>query len=41
MDILKEEYQLWKNIDGGALYEVTVSNNGATEVLKCMISLGD
>lgn len=41
MEILKEEYQLWKNIDGGALYEVTLNNNGTEEVLKCMISLGD
>lgn len=41
MEKLKEEYEFWKNVDGGALYEITLDNNGTEEVFKCIISLGD
>lgn len=41
MERLKKEEQLWKNVDGGALYEITLDNNGTEEVFKCIISLGD
>lgn len=41
IEILEEEYDLWKNVDGGALYKVTLKNNGVEEELTCIISLGD
>lgn len=41
MEILEEEYEFWKNVDGGALYKVTLDNNGVEEELTCIISLGD
>ena len=41
MEIVKEEYEFWKNVDGGAQYKITVDNMVTEEVLTCIISLGD
>lgn len=40
MEVLKEEYLLWKDVDGGALFKVLLANNGTEQELMCMISLG-
>ena len=42
IEILKEEYLFWKDVDGGAQYKVTFANweKEQEQELMCMISLG-
>lgn len=40
MEMLKEEYFFWKDVDGGAQYKALLNNNGTEQELMCMISLG-